>query len=148
MRKLLLSITFALLMVQPVNAEVPRYAWYNSRMSLAMPFYGNSGNFTASAFSVKQEGLYTLVGDQFVTTYQDMIRLSGTCYQVKPNGQYLTARLPQSGREYPLAWEVYDKTYSFSVAFPALGEPVVLSMSGLATAYNETFCNVLFEAVG
>lgn len=140
-------IIFILLSVSPARADAPMYAWYNSRISLEMPFTGNNGNFTASAFSVKYEGLYTLVGDHFLTTYQDMVRLSGTCYQDKPGGQYLTANLPVSGRSYPLAWNVTSNTYSFSVAFPALGEPVVLTLVGSATQYNQTYCNVLFEAV-
>ena len=148
-KTIIVTIVFAMLIaIQPAQATAVNYSWYNSRITLNFPFTTNNGNFTASAFSVKDEGLYILNGDQFTTAYQGMVRLSGTCYQDKPNGQYLTANLPVSGRAYPLAWDVWDKTYSFSIAFPAYGEPVVLTLYGPTSAYNQTWCNLLFEAVG
>jgi hypothetical protein len=156
MRKLLLSITFALLIVQPVNAELPHYSLFNSYANDSTGTvlqYGQWETFSPASFSTGGGDIYRLdatgfppVFSQstagFTALYFSAVRLDGKCVQEKNNLVDIKLQF-RDGRYQDIA-STSDRVFTFFTMFNA-GDMQILARSA---AYTKLKCVLFFEAVG
>ena len=142
---LLAVAVFALLAFTPPVQSSWYYAYIVSPTGWALHQDLGWVNFNEWSVDTSSNGIYTLTGTTFTTTYSGLVKVSGSCRQDKPS--HITIQLLITGYAAPLKIvDTSDAAFSFSVPIIA-GNMQIQGFNNDAGRYDVLKCSLLIEKV-